>query len=138
MGTLAAPTNSIAGLTKHPATPGDTLILLASGLGPFNPPPVTGYNSLDTIRIAATPTLVLLGRTSVPVTFAGLSPQFVGVYQINVTVPFGVATASSVPLQIQGDAPGPGRDDPSQSALAGRNGTRTRNTPARSPYLDRV
>lgn len=106
-GTLAAPTNSIAGLTTHPATPGDTLILLASGLGPVNPPPVTGHNSLDTIRIAGTPTVVLLGRTSVPVTFAGLSPQFVGVYQINVTVPFGVAPASSVPLQIQGDDTGP-------------------------------
>jgi uncharacterized protein (TIGR03437 family) len=100
-GSLAAPTGSIPGFTSHPATPGDTLILLATGLGAVNPPGITGDNSLDTMRrTTATPT-VLIGGASTPVAFSGLSPQFVGVYQINFVMPSTEAPANNELLQIQ-------------------------------------
>jgi uncharacterized protein (TIGR03437 family) len=37
---------------------------------------------------------------SAPVEFSGLSPQFVGVNQLNVRVPAGVTPGNTVPLQI--------------------------------------
>jgi uncharacterized protein (TIGR03437 family) len=100
-GTLAAPTGSIPGLASHPATPGDTLMLLASGLGPVTPAGITGDNSLVILRSTTTTPVVLIGGTSAPVTFSGLSPQFVGVYQINVVMPSVALPANAAPLQIE-------------------------------------
>ena len=100
-GSLAAPTGSISGFASHPATPGDTLVLLASGLGVVSPAGLTGNNSLDALRNTTTKPTVLIGGASVPVTFSGLSPQFVGVYQINVVMPATASPATAAPLQIE-------------------------------------
>jgi len=100
-GSLAAPTGSIPGSASHPATPGDTLMLLASGLGTVTPAGITGNNSLDTFRRTTTTPTVLIGGAAVPVTFSGLSPQFVGVYQINVVMPATASPADAAPLQIE-------------------------------------
>ena len=43
---------------------------------------------------------MLVGGQPVNVVFSGLSPQFVGVNQINVTLPAGTPTGNAVPLQI--------------------------------------
>lgn len=100
-GSLAAPTGAIPGVASHPATPGDSLVLWGSGFGAVNPPATTGDNSLNTLRSAATPPTVTIGGVSAPVTFAGLSPQFVGVYQINVTMPSTALPASAAPVNIE-------------------------------------
>jgi uncharacterized protein (TIGR03437 family) len=100
-GSLAAPTGAVAGFSSHPATPGDSLLLLASGLGPVSPAPVTGDNSTDTLRQAADMPVVTIGGVEAQVTFAGLSPQFVGVYQINVTLPAAQSPANAAPITIQ-------------------------------------
>ncbi len=100
-GSLAAPTGSIPGFASHPATPGDTLILLASGLGPVNPAGITANNSLDAQRSTTTTPTVVIGGAAAPVTFSGLSPQFVGVYQINVVMPATASPANAAPLQIE-------------------------------------
>src|SRR5205085_396997 len=82
-GSLAAATGSIPGLATHPARAGDTVIILATGLGPVNSAPANGANSVDALRsTVATPT-VTIGGISAPVDFSGLSPQFVGVNQLN-------------------------------------------------------
>jgi uncharacterized protein (TIGR03437 family) len=99
-GSLAAPAGSIAQIASHPAEPGETLEILATGLGPVNPPAITGNNSLDVPRSTIASPIVLMGDSSAPVTFSGLSPQFVGVYQLNVVVPAS-APSGDVPLQIQ-------------------------------------
>jgi len=70
-------------------------------LGAVSPAPVTGAASLDALRTASTTPTVLIGNKSVPVVFAGLTPQFVGVNQINVSVPTGTTTGNAVPLQLQ-------------------------------------
>ncbi len=107
-GSLAAPTGVITGFPSHPATPGDSLVLLGSGFGPVNPPGVTGNNSLDAMRNATAVPVVTIGGVSATVTFAGLSPQYVGVYQINVTLPSTQLPANAAPLQIQtGGVTGP-------------------------------
>jgi uncharacterized protein (TIGR03437 family) len=99
-GTLAWPTGTIPGVTTHPAKIGDLIIVYATGLGAVANPPADGQNSLDQLRTNLVPPQVMIGGVSAPVAFAGLSPQFVGVNQLNVTVP-NVAPGNSVPLQIQ-------------------------------------
>jgi uncharacterized protein (TIGR03437 family) len=44
--------------------------------------------------------VVLIGGQPASVSFSGLSPQFVGVNQLNVVVP-NVTPGNSVPIQIQ-------------------------------------
>jgi uncharacterized protein (TIGR03437 family) len=97
-GSLAGPTGSIPGLAVHPANVGDALIILATGLGAVSPSIADGAAAGDTLRYTtATPTVTIGGATA-PLAFSGLSPQFVGVNQLNVTVP--KAAAGVVALQI--------------------------------------
>jgi uncharacterized protein (TIGR03437 family) len=101
-GTFAAPPGSIPGSTSHPASAGDTLVFYASGLGAVDqPPPPDGAPSSDTLRRTSTPLTVMMGGMPGVVNFAGLSPQFSGVYQVNVVVPPGLAPGSAVPVQLQ-------------------------------------
>ncbi len=100
-GTLAVPVGSIPGLTTHPAQPGDALILYANGVGPVSPSIASGVDSSDTLRTAVTPPVVLIGGVAAQVLFAGLSPQFAGVNQLNVIVPASVAAGDSLPIQMQ-------------------------------------
>jgi uncharacterized protein (TIGR03437 family) len=102
-GSLGAPTGSIPGLATRPAKIGDPqgLILLATGLGAVTPTVASGHNTLDALRTAVTTPAVLVGNTPATVTFAGLSPQFVGVNQINLQLPAGTPTGDRIPIQIQ-------------------------------------
>ena len=100
-GTLVAAANAIPGVTSHPATAGDTITLLATGLGPVANQPADGSAPPDTsAQTTSTPT-VLIGGVGANVMSAGLSPQYVGMYQVTVVVPGGTATGSAVPVQIQ-------------------------------------
>jgi uncharacterized protein (TIGR03437 family) len=99
-GSVAAPAGAVPGFPSHPATPGDTLTLYASGLGVVSPAALTGNDSIDTLRRTLDSPTVSIGGVAAPLLFAGLSPQFVGVYQINVAVP-PAAAATAAPLQIQ-------------------------------------
>jgi uncharacterized protein (TIGR03437 family) len=99
-GTLVWPTGAIAGLATHPAKPGDVIIIYATGLGAVDKPIADGANSLDVLRNTLTPPVVLVGGLSAQVAFSGLSPQFVGVNQLNIVVP-NAAPGDAVPLQLQ-------------------------------------
>jgi uncharacterized protein (TIGR03437 family) len=98
-GTLAWPTGAVPGLTTHPAKIGDTVIVYATGLGAVASPPADGQNSLDQLRTTLTAPQVMIGGVSAQVPFSGLSPQFVGVNQINAVIP-SVAAGNSIPLQL--------------------------------------
>jgi uncharacterized protein (TIGR03437 family) len=43
---------------------------------------------------------VTVGGVQASVVFAGMTPQFVGVYQVNIVIAAGTPTGNSVPLQI--------------------------------------
>lgn len=66
--------------------------------------PFTGEaNSLTTLsRTLLSPT-VTLGGVDAPVIFSGLSPGFVGVYQVNVEIPPGAPTGDAVDLRLSID-----------------------------------
>ncbi|HYL75274.1 MAG TPA: hypothetical protein VEU96_13770 [Bryobacteraceae bacterium] len=98
-GTLAWPAGVIPGLTTHGAKVGDVLIVYATGLGPVDKPIADGANSLDALRNITTPIIVGVGGVRANVFFAGLSPQFVGVNQLNIQVP-NIAPNDNAPLQI--------------------------------------
>ncbi len=85
---------------SHPAKTGDVLIIYATGLGAVDHQPQDGGIPSVLATTIATPS-VLFGGVAGNVEFSGLAPQFVGVNQLNVEVPTGVAAGSAVPLQIQ-------------------------------------
>lgn len=96
-GTVAA--GPITGLATRPAKYGEVIFILATGLGAVDLSIADGAASNDALRYTATKPRVLIGGASAQVLFYGLSPQFVGVNQLNVVVPDGIDTGV-VPLQI--------------------------------------
>jgi len=94
-GAIAGPAGSILGIPSHPAAAGDTLTVLANGLGPTTPSVPDGGTSADAV-VGSTP--VFIGGVECGVPFAGLSPAQYGVNQLSVVVPAGVH--GIVPLQI--------------------------------------
>jgi uncharacterized protein (TIGR03437 family) len=79
------------------ANAGDVLTLYATGLGATNPVVPAGPAPSSVVNTATLPA-VTVGGVSATVSFAGLSPGLVGLYQINFTVP---ATAQgSVPVVV--------------------------------------
>ena len=100
-GSLAAATGAIPGLATEPARIGGTFLILATGLGPVDPPVASGAAAGATLRRAATLPVVLIGGVAARVDFAGLTPEFPGVYQLNVVVPDGVTPGNAVPLQLR-------------------------------------
>ncbi len=73
---------------SSPARPGDTVILYATGVGPVDRPQASG-EAASTQALAhtlPTPTATLNGQPA-PVIFSGLAPGFVGLNQLNITLP---------------------------------------------------
>jgi len=101
-GTLAWAPGTVPSLTTHGAKAGDVLVVYASGLGPVGPTtPADGANSVDQLRRTTAMPIVTIGGVQAVVQFSGLSPQFVGVNQLNIKVPQGVTPGNAVPLQIE-------------------------------------
>jgi len=70
-GLIAAAAGAIPGLTTHPAKINDPTTLV-----------------------------ILVGNVAAQVFFSGMSPQFVGVYQLNIVIAPGTPTGDKIPLQI--------------------------------------
>jgi uncharacterized protein (TIGR03437 family) len=100
---FAAPAGSIPGAATRPARRGDVITIFASGLGPVTPAMPSGLaagaggTAIPTLVNAPT---VRIGGISAVVEFAGLAPEFVGLYQVNVRVPANAPTGSAIPVQI--------------------------------------
>jgi uncharacterized protein (TIGR03437 family) len=79
-----------------PSTPlprGQTLVIFATGLGA-----VTQSGQLARTNAAVN---VLLNGTELPADFAGLAPGFIGLYQVNVTIPTSMPPGLGVPLTLK-------------------------------------
>jgi uncharacterized protein (TIGR03437 family) len=79
--------------TADPATPGETVLIYCTGLGyvvaplPANGVAATGQPTMNA------PT-VTIGGANAPVSFSGLAPGYVGLYQVNAQVPTGLAAGN--------------------------------------------
>jgi len=99
---MTTPAGALTGVPSSPVHVGDTIVIYTIGLGPTSPSVASGTAS-PTSPLATVPgtTKVCFGTESpffqapcaTPI-FAGLTPNFVGLYQINVTVPSGVQTGN--------------------------------------------
>jgi uncharacterized protein (TIGR03437 family) len=96
---MAAPAGAFPG--SRPARIGESIEILATGLGPVSrtqgdgqPKPTTtppALSRIPNVRIGGVPALV---------TFSGLLPGGVGMYQVIVQVPDGAAAGDAVPVSI--------------------------------------
>ncbi len=85
------------------AKTGETIILFCTGLGALDNFANSGTPapSFPLSRTAQLPTVLMDGRAA-QVTFAGLAPGFIGLYQINIVVPAGVGGDVATSVLIGG------------------------------------
>ena len=81
------------------ASPGETIAIYALGLGPVQGPWVSGIPVPATASTTGLP-VVTVGGIQAQVLFAGLTTQFVGLYQINIIIPANVPFGNTVPVSI--------------------------------------
>jgi len=86
----------------NPAHGGDEVVIYCTGLGPTNPPflsgtPATANNAANTVTAA-------IGGQNAAVAYAGLTVGFVGLYQVNVIIPAGLSGSQPVQVTVQGNA----------------------------------
>ncbi len=87
-----------------PATAGETIILYLVGMGATNPAIASGAASPSPPANVTNPPAVTINGQSASVSFAGLTPGLVGLYQINVQVPAGTASGSATVAVTQNNA----------------------------------
>jgi uncharacterized protein (TIGR03437 family) len=88
---------------SNPASSGETLVFYATGLGATNPPVSTGVAApLDPLAYVAAPVSCTFGGSTARVSYAGLAPWYVGLYQLNVQVPEGLSGPVAVKINVGG------------------------------------
>jgi len=84
-----------------PAMAGDVLTVYCAGLGEVLPALTAGMPApVDSLENTVNPVTATIGGVAADVLFAGLTPGFTGLYQINIIVPRGVIPGDAVPLVI--------------------------------------
>lgn len=86
---------------QNPARPGDTVIVFAAGMGGTNPLVDAGAaGPAKPLAVTANTVSATVNGEPAPVTFAGLAPGLVGLYQINLVIPSDVPASPQTPLVI--------------------------------------
>jgi len=94
-GSYALPTGVIPGVTTRPAQAGETVTFYGIGFGPVTPNIPAGQIAQGNNQLLL-PAQFLFGTVPAQVSYQGLSPGAVGLYQFNVTVPN--VSGSATPL----------------------------------------
>jgi uncharacterized protein (TIGR03437 family) len=82
-----------------PAHAGDTIVLYCTGLGLVNPSATDGAAPQQLSSTLSKPQLMVGGQAA-HVSFAGLTPGFAGLYQVNAVVPSGVQAGANLPVTL--------------------------------------
>lgn len=98
-GVIAAPLGMFPG--SRPVNRGETVVVYCTGLGPVAAQPLTGSASAASVgaTTSTTPTATI-GGVAATVSFSGLAPTLVGVYQVNIVVPTDTPVSDAVPLVL--------------------------------------
>lgn len=85
---------------NNPAKVGSTIVVYLTGSGPVSPAVATGTIApTSPLAVVASPTGATIGPASAQVAFAGLTPGFVGLLQMNIVVP-STLSAGDYPLTV--------------------------------------
>ena len=104
--TYAGPPGAFAGITSKRAKPGDALTLYGVGFGAVDDPGAAPGRIELTENTVTAPLQILFGQAQAQLTFSGLAPLAVGLYQFNLVVP-NVAANDAVPVSFTlGGTPG--------------------------------
>lgn len=95
--TYALPAGAIQGYLSRPAKPGDSITIFGIGFGSVNPNVAAGTIAPAQATNLTTPVQIFFGGVPGGVTYQGLAPGLVGLYQFNVVVP-NVPNNDAVPV----------------------------------------
>jgi uncharacterized protein (TIGR03437 family) len=103
-GDYIGPPGLIAGLTFRPAVAGDILTIYGIGFGKTGSGPMPGSipSSADSVPPGYS---VTIGGTAVSASYVGVTPTIAGLYQVNVTIPEGIAPGNQpIVLNVNGES----------------------------------
>jgi uncharacterized protein (TIGR03437 family) len=96
--TYVLPPGALSGVPSRRAKPGDTISFYGVGFGPVTPSIPAGQ-IVQQSNTLALPLQVLFGQSQATLSYSGLAPTAVGLYQFNVVVP-NVADSDAIPLNF--------------------------------------
>ena len=94
--TYILPAGAITGVLSRPVHPGETITLYGIGFGGVTPSLAAGQIETQINQLSAS-LQILFGQAPATITYQGLAPGFVGLYQFDVVVP-AVPDSDLVPL----------------------------------------
>jgi uncharacterized protein (TIGR03437 family) len=109
-GIMTSAAGALVGTPSSPVSIGDTIVIYMIGLGPTSPLVQSGTASPSTPDLATVSgtTQVCFGIETpfyqapcAKPLFAGLTPGFVGLYQVNVTIPSGVQSGNTMSVILE-------------------------------------
>jgi len=100
-GAFALPTGAVAGLNSRPARPGDVLTLYGVGFGPVTPTIPAGQ-LVQQLNMLSLPLQLSIGGVPASLLYDGLAPDFTGLYQFNVTMPFAAPGNAALTFTLNG------------------------------------
>lgn len=96
--------NSYEANSDTPAPIGATVVIYCSGLGAVLPAVQEGHAApADPLAVTVSPVTVTIGGKAATVLYAGLTPRFAGLYQVNATIAAGTPTGKQpIVLSVSG------------------------------------
>jgi uncharacterized protein (TIGR03437 family) len=99
---LNTTTGAALGLNSRPAKPGDLIIAYGIGFGDVTPSILPGVIAEQSNNLV-NPVTISFGSTNATLSYSGLAPNFVGLYEFYITVPSGLANGDyEIPLAQSG------------------------------------
>lgn len=99
---------SIPTAVSHPEFSGSMVTIYATGLGPVSSAPADGSISSPQASPALSTPFVTIAGASAQVVSCGLSSKYPGVYEVVVSVPYGITPGNDQPIQITMNDPNTG------------------------------